>query len=161
MVGWHHWFNGHEFEQTLGDGRGQGNLACCSPWGCRVRHDLVTEQQGQHVYLIGLLWRLTGLIYKTLRTVSGVSYTAMRLGSFYYGREGREKERWKVEQSVMFRPLSLERDGAASIQEGEVKQIKPRVEVIAIYDRGAVCGTGPERSWESFPLLVLFHILLL
>ena len=26
-------FNGHEFEQTLGDGGGQGSLACCSPWG--------------------------------------------------------------------------------------------------------------------------------
>ena len=33
MVGWHHWLNGHEFEQTLGDGEGQRNLACCSPWG--------------------------------------------------------------------------------------------------------------------------------
>ena len=32
IVGWHHWFNGHEFEQTLGDGKGQGSLACCSPW---------------------------------------------------------------------------------------------------------------------------------
>ena len=33
MVGWHHPFNGHEFEQTLGDGEGQGSLAGCSPWG--------------------------------------------------------------------------------------------------------------------------------
>ena len=32
MVGWHHWLNGHEFEQTLGDGEGQGYLAYCSPW---------------------------------------------------------------------------------------------------------------------------------
>ena len=31
--------NGHEFEQTLGDGEGQGGLACCSPWGRRVGHD--------------------------------------------------------------------------------------------------------------------------
>ena len=31
----HHWLNGHEFEQTLGDGEGQGSLACCSPWGCK------------------------------------------------------------------------------------------------------------------------------
>ena len=30
MFGWHHWFNGHEFEQALGDGEGQGSLACCS-----------------------------------------------------------------------------------------------------------------------------------
>ena len=28
-VGWHHWLNGQEFEQALGDGEGQGNLACC------------------------------------------------------------------------------------------------------------------------------------
>ena len=33
MVEWHHWLNGHEFEQALGDGEGQGGLACCSPWG--------------------------------------------------------------------------------------------------------------------------------
>ena len=32
MVGWHHQFNGHEFEQALGDGEGQGGLACHSPW---------------------------------------------------------------------------------------------------------------------------------
>ena len=32
MVGWHHWLNGHEFEQTPGDSKGQGGLACCSPW---------------------------------------------------------------------------------------------------------------------------------
>ena len=35
MAGWHHWLNGHEFEQTLGDSEGQGSLACCSPWGCK------------------------------------------------------------------------------------------------------------------------------
>ena len=35
MVGWHHQLNGHEFEQALGNGEGQGSLACCSPWGCK------------------------------------------------------------------------------------------------------------------------------
>ena len=35
MVGGHHQLNGHEFEQTLGDGEGQGSLACCSPQGCK------------------------------------------------------------------------------------------------------------------------------
>ena len=35
MVVWHHQLNGHEFEQTPGDGEGQGDLACCSPWGCK------------------------------------------------------------------------------------------------------------------------------
>ena len=33
IVGWHHWLNEHEFEQTPGDSEGQGSLACCSPWG--------------------------------------------------------------------------------------------------------------------------------
>ena len=37
--------NGHEFEQSLGDGEGQRSLQCWSPWGRRVRHDLATEQQ--------------------------------------------------------------------------------------------------------------------
>ena len=35
MVGWHHWLNGHEFEQTLGDSGGQMSLACCNPWGSK------------------------------------------------------------------------------------------------------------------------------
>ena len=35
MVGWHHWLDGHEFEQAPGVGDGQGSLACCSPWGCK------------------------------------------------------------------------------------------------------------------------------
>ena len=39
MVGWHHQLNGHEFEQAPGDDEGQGGLACCSPWGRRVRHN--------------------------------------------------------------------------------------------------------------------------
>ena len=48
MVGWHHLLNGHEFEQTPEDSEGQVSLACCSPWGRRVGHDLAIEQQQQH-----------------------------------------------------------------------------------------------------------------
>ena len=33
MVGWYHWLNGHEFQQTPADSEGQGSLKCCSPWG--------------------------------------------------------------------------------------------------------------------------------
>ena len=33
MLGWHHELNGYEFKQTPGHGEGQGNMACCSPWG--------------------------------------------------------------------------------------------------------------------------------
>ena len=42
MVGWHHRLNGHESEQALGVGDGQGGLACCSPWGCKESD--MTEQ---------------------------------------------------------------------------------------------------------------------
>ena len=42
MIGWHHQLNGHEFEQTLEDGEGQGTLVCCSTWG-RKESD-TTEQ---------------------------------------------------------------------------------------------------------------------
>ena len=42
MVEWHHWLDGREFEQALGDGEGQGNLSCCSPWGCKESD--MTEQ---------------------------------------------------------------------------------------------------------------------
>ena len=33
MVGWHHRLDGREFKQTLGNGDGQGGLACCDSWG--------------------------------------------------------------------------------------------------------------------------------
>ena len=42
MVGCHHQFNERDFEQAPGDGKGQGSLACCSPWG---RKELDTTQQ--------------------------------------------------------------------------------------------------------------------
>ena len=42
MVGWHQPLNGHEFEQALGDGEGQGGLVCCSPWG---RKELDTTER--------------------------------------------------------------------------------------------------------------------
>ena len=42
MVGWHHWLNGHEFEESLGVGDGQGGMVCCDSWG-RKELDM-TEQ---------------------------------------------------------------------------------------------------------------------
>ena len=47
MGGWHHWLNGHEFEQAPGAGEGQGGLVWCGPWGGRVGQDWAT----------GLNWR--------------------------------------------------------------------------------------------------------
>ena len=49
MVGWHHQLNGYKFEQTPGDGKGQGSLVCYRPWVCRESD--TTEQlnsNGRH-----------------------------------------------------------------------------------------------------------------
>ena len=59
MVGWHHRLDGHEFEQALGDGEGQGGLVCCSPWG-RKESDS-TEQQREGC-LVPSLSKQTGSI---------------------------------------------------------------------------------------------------
>ena len=43
MVGWHHQLDGYEFAWTPAVGDGQGGLACCDSWGCRVGRDWATE----------------------------------------------------------------------------------------------------------------------
>ena len=47
MAGWYHRLNGHEFEQTLGDGDGLGSMVCCNPWGRRVRHNWAMNNNNQ------------------------------------------------------------------------------------------------------------------
>ena len=49
IVGWHHRLNGHGFGCTLGVGEGQGGLACCDSWSCRVGHDWATELNWMHI----------------------------------------------------------------------------------------------------------------
>ena len=49
MIGWHHQLNGHEFEQTPGDGEGQGSLACCSPWS--LKESDTTERMDSNSHL--------------------------------------------------------------------------------------------------------------
>ena len=46
MAGWHHWLNGHVFEQILGDGEGQGKPDVPQFMGLqKVGHNLAIEQQ--------------------------------------------------------------------------------------------------------------------
>ena len=47
MVEWHQWLNGHELEQALGVGDGQGGQACCSLWSRKESEYWATEQQQQ------------------------------------------------------------------------------------------------------------------
>ena len=49
MVGWHHQCNGHELGQ--GDGKGQGGLVCCSPWG-RKQYDMTDNSKDSHALMM-------------------------------------------------------------------------------------------------------------
>ena len=49
MIGWHHQLSGREFEEALGD-EGQGNLACCSPWGHKESD--MTEQLNNSILVV-------------------------------------------------------------------------------------------------------------
>ena len=62
MAGWHHQLNGHEFEQALGDDKGQGSLVCYSPLGCKESHTIeqltiempLREEKSHHMLGQGL-----------------------------------------------------------------------------------------------------------
>ena len=65
MVGCHHHLNGHEFEQTRGDGEGQGSLVCCSPWGCKQSDTI--EQLNNNILILR--------IFLEIRKVLGIILT--------------------------------------------------------------------------------------
>ena len=73
MVGWHHWLDGHEFEQLQElVGEGQGGLACCSPWGLKVRHNWVTELTDWYLVCACMLSRFSCVgLFVTPWTVIG------------------------------------------------------------------------------------------
>ena len=58
MVGWHHQLNKHEFEQTLGDSRGQGSLVCYKPQGHRELD--TTELRKQQQQAVALVTAVSG-----------------------------------------------------------------------------------------------------
>ena len=82
IVGWHHRLNGHEFDQTPGDGDGQGSLVCCSPWG-RKESDTTEWLNWSELYsstcamlevkFLQAEWKEHGLEVRRLRCCSGSS----------------------------------------------------------------------------------------
>ena len=84
MVEWHHWLNGHEFEQALGGGDRQESLVCCSPWVCK---ELDTTE-----------W----LNWTELNSKVDGCYSFFQLHSWFVGRK---PSTWKL--SFMFFWLSL------------------------------------------------------
>ena len=72
MVGWHHWFNGHEFEQTLEVGDGQRSLVCCSPWGHKESDTIEW-----------LNWVISSLKWSSVKIVSKNLTVYARIHSFF------------------------------------------------------------------------------
>ena len=52
MIGCHHWLNGHDLEQPLGDSEGPGSLVFCSLWGHKESNNLETEKQQEMDFYI-------------------------------------------------------------------------------------------------------------
>ena len=59
MVRQHHRLNGHEFEQSLGNSEGQGNMVCCRPWGYKELD--MTQQLNNNNHIYCMLQFLEGL----------------------------------------------------------------------------------------------------
>ena len=64
MVGWHHWLDGHEFEQATGVNDGQGSLACCSPWGRKELDMTEWLNWTDHIeWLSSVLWYIIPYVH--------------------------------------------------------------------------------------------------
>ena len=59
MVGWHQQLRGHEFEQTLRVGDGQGNLACYSPWSFKEL-DMTLQLNNNIIHALSSLCPVNG-----------------------------------------------------------------------------------------------------
>ena len=93
MVWWHHQLDGYKFEQIWGDSEGQGSRVCCSPWGHRVGHDWVTEQQHEDSYRWKQNYR-----WETLRRLEGEIRKAFWKRNWLSLRELVKISLWEQEQ---------------------------------------------------------------
>ena len=82
MVEWHHWLNGHEFEDTLGVGKGLGSLVCHSPWDHKQSD--TAEWLNNNV-----VWLMKHII------------TLLKSFAINEGREMGQQLRWEIKQTVM------------------------------------------------------------
>ena len=84
MAGWHYWLNGHEFDQTLEDGEGQGKLVCCSPWD--LKESDTTEGLNKHFLAAPpfFLHSLPSLISNCLNLPFEIQKMSWRLNETYF-----------------------------------------------------------------------------
>ena len=77
IVGWHHLLGEHEFEETLGDGEGQGSLASCSPWSCK--ESVMTLRLSNN---ISICWGHSSVWDRQDSLVGWGRHTINKLGNF-------------------------------------------------------------------------------
>ena len=82
MAGWHLWCNGHELGQTLGDGKGQGGLACCSPWGCKESD--TTGQLNDNNCWVSLSVALFRTLWSVVKSLNLVCLDYHGFAQFFY-----------------------------------------------------------------------------
>ena len=104
MVGWHHWLDGHEFEEAPGVGDGQGSLACCSPWGSqRVGHNWPTEQNSDKsiisTFLTSQMKKLKVREFKWLDSTHAAHKVAKSGPTLYSVLKSREPLCWVIKYS--------------------------------------------------------------
>ena len=109
MVRYHHWLNGHEFEQTPGDSEGQGRLVCCSPWRCKGldmtellnNKGCYSEQKAKLGYLVSRgFWSLSAHFCQ--RAQNGTCFSLKR----GHNREGQNREGHWGKPGEELRPLA-------------------------------------------------------
>ena len=76
MVGWHHWFDGHEFEQVSGVGNGQGSLVCCNPWGRKESDTTELLNWTEPPCIVDEPFFLHLLVFMSSETVDTLVFTA-------------------------------------------------------------------------------------
>ena len=64
VAGWYHWCNGHALGQALGDGEGQGSLACHSPWGCKESDTTWRLNNNNNNYMMYLRYLRSNKIFE-------------------------------------------------------------------------------------------------
>ena len=69
MFGWHHWLNGHEFEETQGNSERQGRLECCSPLGCKELDTTERLNNNKNIYVYLYICIYIDMFFKWLNEI--------------------------------------------------------------------------------------------
>ena len=120
MVGWHHWPNGHEFEQTSGDSEGQRSLGCCSPWG-RKESDMTEwlNNSNRLVLIYGVPATICFYHLKVIYIYLWHSIVMYRCESWNH-KEGWAPKNWR------FQTVVLEKTLESPLDCKEIQPVDPR-----------------------------------